>query len=65
MGKSNMVDIASCRRLRESYRIGLVLGAVRAEIDAGTLTLADVYSLLSERSRNAISGDIARAGGEP
>lgn len=44
------------------YAIGLVLGALRAELEAGIITVEDVYSLLTDDVKSAISDEVAIRG---
>ncbi len=63
MKKSNIVNIHEYRINRNYYNIGLVIGALRAELENGTVTLESVYGLLTDRTKSAIDSDLSCMGG--
>lgn len=63
MKNSNIVNIHEYRINRDYYNIGLIIGALRAELENGTVALESVYSLLTDRVKSAIDSDIAHVGG--
>ncbi|MCI8363774.1 MAG: hypothetical protein HFG34_02335 [Eubacterium sp.] len=63
MKNSNIVNFQEYRINRDYYNIGLIIGALRAELENGTVDMESVYSLLTENSKSAISSDIVCAEG--
>lgn len=63
MENSNVINIQNYRINRNYYTIGLIVGALRAELENGTVELSTVYGILTDRAKAAISGDLAYAGG--
>lgn len=63
MKNSNVVNIQEYRINKNYYNIGLIIGALRAEVENGTVTLESVYGLLTDRVKSAIDSDIAYIGG--
>lgn len=63
MGNSNIISIQEYRINRNYYNIGLIIGALRAELESGTVELESVYSLLTDGVKSAIGNDLAYAGG--
>lgn len=63
MKKSNIVNIHEYRINRNYYNIGLVIGALRAELENGTVTLESVYGLLTDRTKSSIDSDLSCMGG--
>ena len=63
MKNSNVVNIQEYRISKNYYNIGLIIGALRAEVENGTVTLESVYGLLTDRVKSAIDSDIAYIGG--
>lgn len=62
MKKSSVVNIQEYRINKNYYTIGLLIGALRAELENGTVKLESVYSILTDDVKSAISGDLATAG---
>ncbi len=63
MKNSNVVNIQEYRISKNYYNIGLIIGALRAEVENGTVALESVYGLLTDRVKSAIDSDIAYIGG--
>lgn len=63
MENSNVISIQEHRTNRNYYNIGLVIGALRAELENGTVELESVYGLLTDGVKSAIGSDLAYAGG--
>ncbi len=63
MEKSSTIDIQDYKINRDYYNIGLVIGALRAELENGSVALEDAYSLLTDRVKNSIMGDLSCLGG--
>lgn len=63
MKNSNVVNIHEYRINRNYYNIGLVIGALRAELENGTVELESVYGLLTDGVKSALSNDLTLAGG--
>ena len=63
MKNSNVVNIKEYRISKNYYNIGLIIGALRAEVENGTVALESVYGLLTDRVKSAIDSDIAYIGG--
>ena len=63
MENSNVISIQEYKVNRKYYNIGLIIGALRAELENGTVELVSVYSLLTEGVRLAIDSDLSYAGG--
>ncbi len=63
MKNSNVVNIQEYRIRKNYYNIGLIIGALRAEVENGTVALESVYDLLTDRVKSAIDSDIAYIGG--
>lgn len=63
MENSNVISIQEYKVNRKYYNIGLIIGALRAELENGTVELESVYSLLTEGVRLAIDSDLSYAGG--
>lgn len=59
--KSNIVNIQEYETTKTYYAIGMLIGALRAELENGTVELESVYGLLTDRAKSAISSDIAYA----
>lgn len=62
MKNSNIVNFQEYRINRDYYNIGLIIGALRAELENGTVDMESVYSLLTDNAKSAISSDILCAG---
>lgn len=62
MKNSNIVNFQEYRINRDYYNIGLIIGALRAELENGTVDMESVYSLLTDNAKSAISSDILYAG---
>lgn len=60
---SNVISIQEYRTNKNYYNIGLVIGALRAEVESGTVKIESVYGLLTDDVKSAIGGDLAYAGG--
>ena len=63
MGKSNTINIQDYKINRDYYNIGLVIGALRAELENGSVAIEDAYNLLTDRVKNSIMGDLSRMRG--
>lgn len=63
MENSNIISIQEHRINREHYKIGLLIGALRGELENGTVEMESVYSLLTDGVKSAIDSDLAYAGG--
>lgn len=63
MRSSNIISIQEYRTNKSYYNIGLVIGALRAELENGTVELESVYSLLTDSVKSAIGSDLSRVGG--
>ena len=63
MENSNIISIQEYRTNKDYYKIGLIIGALRAELENGTVELESVYSLLTDGVKSAIGSDLAYAGG--
>ncbi len=63
MKNSNVVNIQEYRIRKNYYNIGLIIGALRAEVENGTVALESIYDLLTDRVKSAIDSDIAYIGG--
>lgn len=63
MKNSNVVNIHEYKINRNYYNIGLVVGALKAELENGAVELESVYDLLTDRVKSAIDSDLVHAGG--
>ncbi len=63
MKNSNIVNFQEYKINRDYYNIGLIIGALRAELENGTVDMESVYSLLTDNAKSAISSDIICVGG--
>ncbi|MCM1245517.1 MAG: hypothetical protein NC293_07730 [Roseburia sp.] len=63
MKNSNVISIQEYRISRNYYNIGLIIGALRAELENGAVEIESVYSLLTDDVKSAIGSDLAHAGG--
>lgn len=63
MKNSNIVNIQEYRINKNYYNIGLVIGALRAELESGTVELESVYGLLTDGVKAALSNDLTLSGG--
>ncbi len=63
MKNSNVVNIQEYRISKNYYNIGLIIGALRAEVENGTVALESVYGLLTDRVKSAIDSNFAYIGG--
>lgn len=63
MENSNVVNIQEYRINKNYYNIGLVIGALRAELETGTVKLEAVYGLLTDRTRSEINSSLTCIGG--
>ena len=63
MNKSNIVNIQEYKINRNYYTIGLLIGALRAELENGTVEPESVYGILTDSVKSAIYSDLAYAGG--
>lgn len=63
MKNSNVVNIHEYKINRNYYNIGLIIGALRAELEKGTVSLESAYGLLTDGVKSAIDSDLAHAGG--
>ena len=58
MENSNVISIQEYKVNRKYYNIGLIIGALRAELENGTVELGSVYSLLTDGVKSAIGSDL-------
>lgn len=63
MKDSNIVNIQEYKTNRNYYKIGLIIGALRAELENGTVALESVYGLLTDRAKSAIDSSLIGVGG--
>lgn len=63
MKKSNIITIQEYKINKNYYNIGLIIGALRAELEKGTVDLESVYNLLTENVKASISSEFSCAGG--
>ena len=63
MDKSNIINIHEYKINRNYYTIGLLIGALRAELENGTVEPESVYGILTDSVKSAIYSDLALAGG--
>lgn len=63
MKNSKVVNIQEYKINRNYYNIGLIIGALRAELENGTVALESVYGLLTDSVKTAINSDLACIGG--
>lgn len=63
MENSNIISIQEYIINRDYYSIGIIIGALRAELENGTVELESVYSLLTDGVKSAIGNELAYAGG--
>lgn len=56
--KSNVIDFQRYKINKEYYNIGLIMGALRAELENGTVALESVYGLLTDNVKSAIDSDL-------
>ncbi len=60
---SNIVSTQEYRINKNYYSIGLIIGALRAELENGTVDLESAYNLLTEGVKASISNELACVGG--
>jgi hypothetical protein len=63
MKNSNVVNIHEYKINRNYYNIGLIIGALRAELEKGTVSLESAYGLLTDGVKSTIDIDRTYAGG--
>ena len=63
MKNSNVIKIQEYRINKNYYNIGLIIGALRAEMENGTVALESVYGLLTDRVKSAIDSYLVHIGG--
>lgn len=63
MKKSNIVNIHEYKIHKNYFTIGLLVGALRAELENGTVEMESVYSILTDNVKQAISSDLVQTGG--
>ena len=63
MKNSNVVNIHEYKINRNYYNIGLIIGALRAELEKGTVSLGSAYGLLADGVKSTIDIDRTYAGG--
>jgi len=63
MKKSNIITIQEYKINKNYYNIGLIIGALRAELEKGTVDLESVYNLLTENVKASISNEFFCTGG--
>lgn len=62
MKNSKIINIQRYKINKNYYTIGLLIGALRAEMENGTVELESVYGLLTDRVKSTIDSDLATAG---
>ena len=62
MKNSNVVNIHEYKINRNYYNIGLIIGALRAELEKGTVSLESAYGLLTDGVKSTIDIDRKYAG---
>lgn len=62
MKNSNIINIQSHKLNKDYYTIGILIGALRAELENGTVELESVYGILTDGAKSAINSDLAHAG---
>ncbi len=63
MKNPKVVNIQNYRINKNYYTIGLLIGALRAELENGNIEMESVYGLLTDSVKSAINNDLACAGG--
>lgn len=63
MKNSNIVNIHGYKINRNYYNIGLIIGALRVELENGAIELESVYDLLTDKVKSAIDSDLTQVGG--
>lgn len=63
MEKSKIISIQDYKINKNYYTIGLVIGALRTELENGTVDLESAYNLLTEGVKASISSELSCAGG--
>lgn len=63
MKNSKIINFQNYRINKDYYTIGLIIGALRAELENGTVKPESVYGLLTDSAKFAISDELACAGG--
>lgn len=63
MESLNIVSIQEYRINKNYHNIGLVIGALRAELENGSVDVEDVYNLLTDGVKSALCGDLSCTGG--
>lgn len=63
MKNSNVIKIQEYRINKNYYNIGLIIGALRAEMENGTVALESVYGLLTDKVKSAVDNDLVHVGG--
>lgn len=59
MKNLNVINIQEYKINKNYYNIGLIIGALRAELENGTVTLESVYGLLTDSVKSTINNDFA------
>jgi len=63
MKNPSVVNIQEYKINKTYYTIGLLIGALRAELENGSVEMESVYGLLTDSVKCAISNDLVYAGG--
>lgn len=63
MENSNIVNTQNNRNNTNYFNIGLIIGALRAELENGSVEIEAAYNLLTDEVKNAISGELSCVGG--
>lgn len=63
MGKSKIVNIQQYKTNNTYYNIGLVIGAMRAGLETGTVSLDAACNLLPDTLQKTIQKEFMYAGG--
>lgn len=63
MKNSSVINIHEYKINKTYYSIGLLIGALRTELENGTVEPEFVYNLLTDSVKSAIGNDLAFAGG--
>jgi hypothetical protein len=63
MKNSKVISFQEHKICKNYYNIGLVIGALRAELENGTVGIEDVYNLLTTDIKSAIGKEISCNGG--
>ncbi len=62
MKNSKIINFQEYKINKNYYTIGLLIGALRAEMENGTVELESVYNILTDGVKLAINSDLVTAG---